>query len=193
MCKRFIKCSKMQYYKILFCLVFSILISVSSSYSGFAASQPRELNKVHSYIQVSDNCLLCHDTGNKINVRKCLVCHIEISERIKSSSGYHKDKTEECQDCHQEHRGKNSKLIEFDPKNFDHKETGYTLVGAHQKISNCSECHSGPNSIKKKFFTSYLLRSQKCSACHPDIHNNMYPVCVECHSINDWSVDIWMP
>jgi len=177
----------------IFCVFMIFFLTTINLYIFSDKSLPGELNIAHGHLQDQDKCFSCHNPEYKIDFRKCLVCHKGIQKRIKSSRGYHRDKYEDCSDCHQEHRGKNSKLVDFETREFDHKETGYILKGAHRRVGNCPVCHSGSNSIKKKFTFSYFLRSSKCSACHKDVHNNMYPDCEECHKTDDWSVDIWIP
>ena len=181
----------MKYFKIIFLItiIFSLTGFFLNSTSG--KSLPGDLNKVHISLQTEGKCSSCHDAGDKINFEKCLDCHKELLQRIKSLTGFHKDKKEDCSDCHQEHRGKNSKLIDLNIADFDHSETGYDLNGAHKKIKQCSSCHSGSNSISKQITATFFLLNTECKACHEDVHNLMYPDCEECHSTDDWSVDKW--
>jgi len=183
--------SKMKQFKIIFPVIIILYLTGFHLHSISGKSLPGDLNKVHFNLQTEEKCSSCHDSGNKINFEKCLDCHRELLQRIKSLTGFHKDKEEDCSDCHQEHTGKNSKLIDLNITDFDHNETGYILKGAHGKIKQCSSCHSGSNSINKKITNSFFLKNTECKTCHEDVHNLMYPACEECHSTDNWSVDIW--
>ncbi|MEN8221623.1 MAG: hypothetical protein ABFR36_00075 [Acidobacteriota bacterium] len=158
-----------------------------------AEESPGGLSRAHDHLNGAKSCFNCHDREYNIKYSKCLECHTALDKRIRSGKGYHQNKSEDCESCHQEHKGKGAELIQWDPKDFDHEETGYTLTGAHKKIKNCSLCHSGPNSFIGKNSRSYLLKETKCITCHEDAHNKMYPVCTDCHSTIDWRVDIWSP
>ncbi len=182
---------KMKYFKIILFIIVIFCLTGFFIYSVSSKTIPGDLNGVHSNLQAEGKCASCHDSEDRVNSENCLNCHEELSERIKALTGFHRDKKEDCSDCHQEHRGKNSKLIDFNIADFDHNETGYVLKGAHKKIKNCSSCHSGSNSVNKKITNSFFLQNSECKACHEDVHNLMYPVCDECHSTENWSVDIW--
>ena len=172
---------------ILFCMI-CVFFSV-----GTAKESPGSLNIVHSHLNGVENCSSCHDPEYKIQSAKCLKCHTELSNRIESNNGYHQDKNGECEGCHEEHNGEHTPLIQWDPKEFDHSESGYILTGAHKKINNCFKCHSGPNAVKRKKSGSFLLKDNRCSACHKDVHDKNHPVCSDCHTTRDWRVDIWLP
>ena len=152
---------------------------------------PGELSSVHGDLSGPSHCTKCHSAAQKIAPANCLGCHKELARRIKAEKGFHRDKKEDCADCHSEHNGKNHRLADWDPADFDHSETGYTLAGAHEKIKNCDRCHHTKNSPLRKLSKTFLLNDNRCSACHRDAHRGNQPVCTDCHTTSDWSVDIW--
>ena len=150
---------------------------------------PGELSLVHAAFE--RDCQKCHDQNNEVTPTKCLNCHRELAKRIKAKKGYHSDKDEECSACHSEHQGKDEKLFDLDPADFDHSETGYTLTGMHKKVSKCESCHFTHNSYKRQKSKSYLLKSSHCNACHQSPHLGIKGSCNDCHQTNSWDVDIW--
>lgn len=152
---------------------------------------PGELSVAHNESPGITNCMACHTEELVPDPNRCLKCHTEIAQRISSSRGYHRDKAEDCAVCHAEHQGKDSRLIELDTGDFDHEETGYSLVGAHQKIDDCRLCHRKDNTIPRKTMQSYLLRDPGCLSCHQSPHPGHQEVCQSCHTQKNWRVDIW--
>ena len=152
---------------------------------------PGKLSKVHAGLQGEKNCVQCHTVEKKPEPAKCLGCHKELAVRIKAGTGFHKDKTEDCNVCHQEHNGENYELVQWDPADFDHSETGYLLTGRHVKVKACDRCHTLSNAPQRKYSRTYLLKDNRCSACHSGAHRGNYPECADCHTTTDWRVDIW--
>jgi len=152
---------------------------------------PGELSQVHTGLSGRNYCGKCHSAAQEIEPANCLKCHEELALRIKAGKGFHRDKQEDCGVCHSEHNGKDYRLVQLDRADFDHSETGYSLSGAHQKITSCDRCHHGKNSPPRKYTKSFLLKDNRCSACHKDAHRGNQPVCTDCHTTKDWSVDIW--
>ncbi|NOX89268.1 MAG: hypothetical protein GXO77_09585 [Calditrichaeota bacterium] len=61
--------------------------------------------------------------------------------------------------------------------NFDHKKTGFTLIGAHSEI-NCRSCH-------KDLVFSHI--GHACADCHVDIHKGEVGIdCERCHTPESW-------
>lgn len=145
---------------------------------------PGKLSKVHSQWGGINNCTQCHTEKKKADPLKCLACHKDLAERINKGKGYHKDKKMECISCHPEHQGEDFKLIEWNVKEFDHTETGYSLTGLHKKINDCDKCHTPANTVPGKKTRSYLLKDAACAACHIDPHKNQLgSACDKCHGI----------
>ncbi len=163
---------------------------ISDQESG-SAEAPGLLSKVHEELSGPGNCAKCHTTAGKIAPANCLECHQDIARRIETGKGFHQDKKEDCADCHTEHNGSDYNLIQWEPADFDHTETGYPHTGAHREIKTCDACHHSKNAPPRKFSRSFLLNDNRCSACHKDAHRGEQPVCTDCHTTNDWRVDIW--
>lgn len=181
--------------KVLICSLFVLCLLLADSSNPCGGldfpEPPGKLSKVHSGLQGEKNCIQCHTAGNKVDLAKCLGCHKDLALRIKAGTGFHKDKTEDCNACHSEHNGENYSLMQWDPQEFDHAETGYLLTGMHQRVKGCDTCHTSQNSPLRKYSQSYFLKDNRCSACHSDTHRGNYPDCTDCHTTNDWRVDIW--
>lgn len=174
---------------IAFCFLFGAKIFPQDKYT--ADDAPGELSKVHYDSPGLKNCLTCHTDELEADPRRCLKCHTEIAQRISASRGYHRDKAEDCAACHIEHQGKNVRLIALDTEDFDHAETGFSFVGAHEKIKDCRLCHRKDNTLPRKTTQSFLLRDPGCLSCHQSPHPGRQEVCLSCHTQKDWLVDIW--
>jgi len=157
----------------------------------YSQELPGKLNMVHAKWEGGTNCVKCHTAGKEIDPLKCLDCHKELALRIKTGKGFHKEKGDECAACHQEHKGDNVPLIQWDINEFDHSETGYLLTGSHQEVTDCDKCHTSANAPAREFSKTYFLKDNRCSACHKDVHNKNHPNCIDCHTTKDWRVDIW--
>ena len=158
--------------------------------SGFICGQdvdllvsPGKLSRVHSEFAGIKNCSACHTEKKKADPAKCLACHKDLAERINKGKGFHKDKKSDCITCHPEHQGESFKLIEWDPKSFDHAETGYSHTGLHKKIKDCNTCHNRVNEVPGKKSKTYLLKGSACVNCHADFHKGQLgSVCDKCHN-----------
>lgn len=145
---------------------------------------PGKLSRVHSHLTGINKCVSCHTEKKKADPLKCLSCHKDLAQRINSKRGFHKDKKEDCITCHPEHQGEDFKLIDWNPKEFDHSETGYILTGLHKKITDCNKCHSSLNRVPGKKSKTYLLQNTQCGGCHPDAHKGQLgKACDKCHSV----------
>jgi hypothetical protein len=161
----------------------------------FGQISPGELSKSHSKFEGLDNCTKCHTLGEGLANQKCLDCHKEIKVRIEQNSGYHSSsevKGKDCWKCHSEHNGKNFKLINFNPKSFDHRKTGYELTGKH-KSTDCGECHQTKfikdKSLKKD--KTYLGLDKNCISCHEDVHQKSAgDKCENCHNTTSFNQKI---
>jgi len=160
---------------------------------------PGPLSNAHSGLDGATQCTDCHQRGGQA-VLKCLDCHTEIAARITSKRGLHasyhiaQGSSQECARCHSEHNGRAFPLIKWDPKSFNHKETGYPLEGKHAGLA-CNKCHS-PEKIApgdraqikmKDLSRTWLGISPACAGCHKDAHEGrLGPNCQQCHNDNDW-------
>ena len=112
-------------------------------------------------------CAACH-FGNryKETPKECVACH-EPDDVHRGERGT------KCADCHNTRSWKNSK--------FDHlKETGYALLGVHDRIA-CNDCHRSGN-LKDKL-------PKDCFGCHQaqDSHaGRLGRQCDTCHGNEAW-------
>ena len=114
-------------------------------------------------------CDACHVGGRyKQTPKTCNGCHATDDEH-RGSRG------EDCGKCHVTKEWKTAK--------YDHlKETGYELLGAHDRI-NCVACHRSGN-YKDKI-------PKDCNGCHQadDSHAARFgPKCGDCHDNDHWQV-----
>ncbi len=168
----------------------SLLFSIFFSINSFAQISPGELTTAHSKLEGLSNCTKCHEVGKKVAVAKCLACHKEIRELIDLNRGYHSSaevKSKDCFSCHNEHHGRNFKIIRFDTLKFDHRDTRFELVGKHNTLS-CKSCHKQEFiKVKKsqKSSGSYLDLGTTCLTCHADYHQQtLSSNCINCHNNN---------
>lgn len=153
---------------------------------------PGELTHAHAHLEGMSHCTDCHTLGAKVSNDKCLDCHVYIKDRIAAQTGYHSSnqvKGKECASCHNEHHGRNFRIIKFDTENFDHKLTGYELLGAHAK-EECKNCHKpefiSEDKIKSRDFT-FLGLNTECLTCHADYHKKTLPAsCTDCHGMDSF-------
>jgi hypothetical protein len=162
----------------------------------FAQISPGELTNAHANLEGMSNCTKCHEIGKKVLSSKCLDCHSEIKQLVSAKRGYHSNpevKKKECFSCHNEHHGRNFRIINFKEDGFDHKKTGFDLTGAHAK-KECKDCHQAKfityGKLKNKNNT-HLGLNQNCVTCHEDYHHNtLGKDCASCHNTEKFtSVD----
>jgi len=170
----------------------TLCVVLFAGYNLSAQISPGELANVHAYLEGVSNCTKCHDVGNKVTREKCLACHDDIKQNIINKKGYHASaevKGKACVVCHNDHHGRNFKIIRFDKKTFKHSKAGFDLKGAHAK-QECKACHK-PAFIKdarlKTKSTTYLGLSQQCLSCHDDYHQGkLSRNCTECHGFDSF-------
>ena len=170
--------------------------------TSFAAAQisPGPLSRPHQPLDSATQCTTCHKLGGGEPVFKCLDCHTEIAQRLASHRGLHASygiktgSSQECARCHSEHNGRDFALIKWDPKTFNHKQTGYVLEGKHVGLT-CNRCHSPEHiapaerqTIKiRDLSRTFLGVAATCAPCHKDPHENrLGPNCLQCHNNDDW-------
>ncbi len=169
--------------------IYLVMVVLLIATGGFGQISPGDLAQVHSHLEGISNCTLCHELGESVTNEKCLDCHKEIQTRITQDKGYHASseiKGKACASCHNDHHGLKFEIIRFDKEQFDHKLTGYELLGAH-KLKKCEDCHKNEfitdQKIKDKKF-SYLGLNTDCLSCHDDYHQKSLSAnCVDCHGM----------
>ncbi len=162
---------------------------------------PGKLSEAHANLEGITKCTSCHELGQKgVSITKCLSCHTPLKKRIDARLGYHATiMNQNCGDCHKEHLGRTFKSVHFDTTKFDHKKTGYLLIGKHADLY-CKSCHK-PAFIKDKdviaFKTKYHAMNKTflgldttCTSCHvkDNPHGNQFigKDCSSCHTPKTW-------
>jgi hypothetical protein len=83
---------------------------------------------------------------------------------------------------------------ETSKEEFDHRQTGYPLLGRHAEL-NCEKCHNARNvsvADRKTIKVSDLNRTFEglhttCLSCHEDRHQKQLGAdCEKCHSVAGW-------
>ncbi len=139
-----------------------------------------------AHVKQEDSCALCHDRSNRrTQTSLCLDCHKEIATDVRDRRGYHghmsNSSVGECRACHTEHKGRKADIVRLDRAQFDHRNTDFSLEGAHAVLA-CEDCHK-PGEAWRKVTTG-------CAACHKsdDVHRGQFTQsCGECHSQSRWS------
>ena len=169
--------------------------------SAAAAAQisPGPLSRPHSDLDGATHCTTCHKLGGE-PVFKCLDCHTEIATGLSARRGLHfsygirPGSSQECAKCHSEHNGLDFRLVKWDTRTFDHKQTGYVLEGKHAAVE-CKKCHTPehiPASTRalikiKDLNRTFVGLSESCATCHKDPHaGRLGPNCATCHNFNGW-------
>ena len=172
----------------------AVLLCAMSLSTRAQIASPGKLSHAHAKLEGVNNCTRCHNFGEKSFRDNCLQCHTEIRSRIDAARGYHYfTRKLECARCHKEHHGREFDLVRWDPKSFDHKQTGFLLDGKHGG-RDCRDCHKPDNihaaDVKKKGASvlkkTYLGLSTSCDNCHDDEHRGQLKDCATCHSIAGW-------
>ena len=133
--------------------VFCWLLLVGAFLLGASGARaqisPGPLSKAHQSLNGSTQCNTCHQFGTSTPTFKCLECHKEIADRLNAKKGYHallgmkNPNGRDCVRCHLEHNGSDFSLVHWEPslKQFDHRQTGYSLVEKHAAVA-CEKCHT---------------------------------------------------
>jgi hypothetical protein len=155
---------------------------------------PGDLSKAHEHLEGISNCTQCHILNEKeVPNSKCLACHKEIGNLIGEKRGYHSSSEvaeKACVSCHNEHHGKDFRIINFEEKKFDHNLTSFVLEGVHSTL-NCTQCHTKDH-IKEKnsqrtTWISYLGLKNECFNCHEDFHQGTLDNdCSSCHGFDSF-------
>jgi hypothetical protein len=108
---------------------------------------PGQLSRSHAPLKGIRFCSRCHEAGKRVSDERCLVCHVEVRERLVEGRGLHgrlPPAERACSKCHREHLGKALPLVDWGPKGrkeFDHAaRTGFQLTEVHGKQA-CEACH----------------------------------------------------
>lgn len=127
------------------------------------------------HLDISTDCVSCHNGNYSTLNSECVSCHQLAYNASLNPNHQAAGLPLTCQDCH------NS--VSWIPSSFNHLNTGFELVGAHQPLQ-CSSCHNG--------IVSGL--SNECLGCHQSEYNSApehltqsYPTnCEMCHNSVSW-------
>lgn len=181
--------------------VVAIAITLAAGSAAAQVFSPGPLAKAHANLEGLSNCTQCHVAGSKLSNNTCLACHTELKDRIAKRDGYHgriAPAELTCNKCHHEHQGKEFHLVDWGAggkKAFDHKKTGFPLLGKHDKV-DCDQCHNDrllqdaairAMRAKEPQRTTFLGTATQCAGCHFDEHRGQESTtCKNCHNESDW-------
>ena len=179
-----------------------ILIMMASPTYGQLLS-PGKLSKAHANLEGITKCTSCHELGEKgVSISKCLSCHTPLKKRVDAKLGFHASAAvinQNCSNCHKEHLGRTFESIHFDTTKFEHKKTGFLLIGKHADL-HCKSCHR-PSFINDKSVIAfkgkyhalnktYLGLDTTCTSCHvkDNPHGKQFigKDCSSCHTAKTW-------
>jgi hypothetical protein len=148
--------------------------------SLFTIEDHAQINFELTGAHLAVSCKNCHFNNDKwhfkISDTKCIGCHQNIH-------GNEIDSKRMINGCITCHFTDNWRKIEY-----DHKITGFKLLGKHSEISGRS-CHLiTENSNAELQFASI---DSDCEFCHKDVHFNQFRQeeetdCSRCHSFSNW-------
>jgi hypothetical protein len=177
-------------------------ILLAFTYHLDAQVSPGPLSKAHHSLDNSLKCASCHVFGSGSPKLKCLNCHEEIRTLVRNREGMHgrvanaaKGDTD-CARCHTEHYGENFRIFKWDTskEEFDHRQTGYPLVGRHA-VLHCEQCHNANHispSDRQQIKVHDLNNTFEglhpaCLTCHQDQHAGQLGAdCEKCHGMSAW-------
>ncbi|MFZ2989312.1 cytochrome c3 family protein, partial [Ideonella sp.] len=161
-------------------LLLAALLAPAHAQSIESVLAPGEVIAGHA--KVEHECANCHVRFNpKGQDALCVACHKEVGQDMKARTGFHGRQAQAtCRSCHTDHKGRQAKIVQLDPKRFDHKQTDYLLRAKHLDVA-CDKCHT---SGKK-----YWQAASECLSCHKkdDVHKGgISGKCADCHSETGW-------
>jgi len=157
-------------------LIAAIALTVTAFASGGAMYSPGQLNAasgpalggVSSHADLAEDCQSCHTAPWEPDTMqdRCLNCHTDIVEEMKSSDSIHGGIMELqpealCRDCHTEHHGSDALLTVLNDLMFPHESTGFSLKGHRFKALmtpfECEDCHGADVT---------QMDTETCGNCH---------------------------
>lgn len=146
---------------------------------------PGPVIKAHE--EYEHSCDQCHDTSDRSRQSQlCVQCHAHenILNDLSSKTGFHGRLAEKsasnCKHCHTEHEGRDKDIVLLNAATFDHKNTDFSLKGAHLKTA-CNACHEAGR--------KYSEAAGECYSCHKksDVHDGKQgKECDDCHTASSW-------
>jgi hypothetical protein len=144
---------------------------------------------VEAHAKYESDCSSCHTAFDVAAQRQlCLDCHKDVAadmtDELSSGKGFHGRNTlassGQCRSCHTDHTGRGANIRGLSEATFDHAETDYPLLGAHQSTT-CAECHLAD--VRRRDAPS------ACVDCHrdDDAHDGALSTkCGDCHGEANW-------
>jgi hypothetical protein len=137
------------------------------------------------HAEIEEECSACHDLFDRNSQRGlCLDCHEQVAADLTAGSGFHGRHpaagSDDCRQCHGEHKGRDADIVGLQPDLFDHDITDFPLTGVHGEVP-CNACHEAGS--------AYFEASNECSGCHDtdDPHaGNLGSDCSDCHETAGW-------
>lgn len=164
--------------------------------STFTIAQHQESDYKLAGGHLAVPCFLCHSKSNvgadetitfSFSSTRCADCHANphknTVEKYLNKGG--------CEYCHT--------VTSWAEKIFDHAETGFALIGRHEKAA-CTSCHKQEESADRLANLVFTKLPSECQGCHADIHLGQFRKkndnaektvtrCERCHTPIDWLAD----
>ncbi len=141
---------------------------------GTGSNNAREgapLGGVSSHAEIAGQCDLCHASfwSQTTMADKCVACHTDVEAQWLDSTTLHGTLRQNnpdlaCRDCHPDHRGPDSPLVDLTKASFPHTTFGFLLSGHLLKSDgspfSCNDCHG-------KVYSGFDQNT--CTTCHYQI------------------------
>lgn len=140
---------------------------------------------VGKHAKYETECGKCHEAfTRRAQTGLCLDCHKDIAtdrrEHVRLHGREQGALSQDCRQCHTDHKGRETDIVQLDKETFNHDFTNYRLVDAHRNVS-CAGCHVA----KVKFRDT----PSTCFECHKAIdphHGRLGERCESCHVVTKW-------
>jgi hypothetical protein len=149
------------------------------------------LGGVSSHAEIAGQCSLCHAPfwSGITMADRCVTCHTDVAAQWQDPSTLHgvlrQDNPDlSCKNCHPDHRGSDSPLVDLSNTSFPHNSFGFMLTSHKVKTDGsqfgCNDCHG-------LVYTSF--DKTICSSCHTQTNaafmqthtQNFGNDCLACH------------
>ncbi len=144
---------------------------------------PGDLIQGHADLQ--KDCSNCHvDFSQGAQETLCLDCHEKVALDVEAETGFHGISAQaganSCSQCHTDHIGLEADIVALDEEVFDHNQTDFSLIGAHQAVP-CASCHEDGKKLREA--------PSQCVDCHKDDEPHdgaLGRECADCHTATSW-------
>jgi hypothetical protein len=162
------------------------VLSLGGAAYGFKKTYDPGAN-VCGHADFEEECLLCHVPVHCLSANRCQACHKEIAKERTEASGLHGKLpgTNQCQNCHTEHQGRDAVITDVAFQNIDHAAlTGFSLEHHQHETAEtamtCQSCHPQGE---------FAAAAVPCRECHADAdaafmdaHEREFGQrCLDCH------------